>query len=450
MKIMRTQVVKATKIFLGMDKERIRTTSTMCMSHFHDFYFLQALEASAQMEIARNPELEFSKPVEKFLTDLDKASERIIPSMALRVFMYLWAACLGEARHAKDTVAENFYITNDVSKNRHGWFSAAVNFRPSDENLSALALVYAQDWRAGYGGEAWGNIVEALSEYATTPNAAWIDHVVDLEHNNGTAFSKPDGEETLKFSVSYPERFAAFLDYKFAKDILTQPPSFIDKLAISPKIGSLLEKYAIVFNKPPVKHVEVSLDNLTDYVVEWGDEVLTVGEKWSRFASVGENGEPNIRSLMDSVGFFNFYPSYYDKNQFAEKVEMCKVRALGKLNDNVSNEFKAKLLKAIAKFKKDGLPKCKLPKAKKTYTVLPCKVVKVKGNTYKLLFDIPYQKGYGKLEDNGLVSVETSLFCDKEKMLDDTYIERRYGEIVLWIKRTYVFLTSSELEALLD
>lgn len=427
----------------------VKTSTVMNMQHFHDFYFLQAMEASVKMEIIQNPDLEFQKPVEKFLDDLDKTVDNVVPNMAARTMMYLWAASFGEARHAKDTVARNRFLSVKLRAARNEWFSNAVNYEPTPSNVAALKEIFAQEWRSGYGGEAWGNIVQAIADYKKTPPAAWIDHVVDLEHNNGTAFSKPDGEGTIYFSVYYPDRFGAFLDYKFRKDILVKPPSFTTQLEVTPKIHSLLTRYSKLFNKPEVKHVNPSLDPLTDYVVEWGDGTIEVGEKWADWAMVGRDNKPHVQSLLNSAGLYDFYAGYFTKEQFLEKVEHVEKRALGKLSEKFStNYMKGKIKKTIAKFVERNVGKCKINKAPTTYKVIPCKVVKQSTTKVKVFIPLPHQKGYGEQGDGGF-TVEFKLFTDPIQV-EDTYIEKRYGEVVLWVQGTYHYVSSAVLEALID
>lgn len=421
----------------------VKTQTTMNMQHFHDFYFLQALEADVKMMIANNPELEFSKPVEKFLDDLDRTVEKIIPNMALRTFMYLYAACLGEARHARDTVAEDRFIADKYS-GRQGWFSKVTQYKPTRENINALIDIFSQPWRAGYGGEAWRNIAEALAEYETTPPAAWLDHVVDLEHNNGTAFSKPDGLYTIFFDVGYPSRFSSFLDYKFAKNILTKAPSFADKLAVTPRVYILLQRYSSIFKKPEVKHVSPDLDNLTDYSVEWEERFLTVEKKWMQWVSIsGSSNKPSVRELLSAGGFYNFYPSYYDEKKFLEKVEECKTRALAKVGNNPA--IATMLKKAVGKYVKENIKKCKMSKAQTQYTLMPCKV-STKGNKNILSFSLPYQEGYGDKTETGF-SVETQTGNNLD---GDGYISKYYGDLVLWVGENHYWISSPVLEAMIE
>lgn len=428
----------------------IQKASIMGMSHFHDFYFLQAMEAAVKMELSSRPELEFQKPVEKFLDDLDTAVDKIVPNMALRTMLYLWAASFGEARHAKDSVARDCYISAKIKAARGEWFGNAVNYPPTKANIKALKQVFEQDWRSGYGGEAWANIVQAIAEYETTPPAAWIDHVVDLEHNNGTAFSKPEGEETLYFSVHYPHRFSSFLDYKFHKDILVKPPSYTTSaLEVTPKVYSLLSRFSNLFNRPEVKHVIPGLETLSPYEVEWGDGEIVLEDKWSNWATVSENNKPNVMSLLNDAGLYEFYAGYFTKDKYLRKIKHVERRAIGKVHPKFATaSFKTKIKKELAKFAKRNISKCKIDKAKTTYTLLPCKLIAQEYGKIKLCFELPYQDGYGEPTDNGF-AVWVDVYAPEIEQAE-LYIARQYGDTVLWAKNQYHYVNSPILEALID
>ena len=168
----------------------------MTMMHFHDFYFLQALDVEISNQIAGS-DAKFSHTVLKLQSDLKEAMDEISENIALRTFVYLYAACVGEARHARHDTAERIFLPETVKRHRGELFGHITNYAPTRQNLNAVVKVFEQPWKAGFGGKAWGDIAKALLTYGKMPDAAWIDHVVDLEHNNGTAFSKEDAKGTL-------------------------------------------------------------------------------------------------------------------------------------------------------------------------------------------------------------------------------------------------------------
>ena len=426
----------------------VKTTSLMKMEHFHDFYFLEALRAKVDTLVAGNPDLEFSKPVEKFIDDLDRLTDKIVPNMALRVFTYLWAASLGEARHAKESVASRRYLIAPLSDSRKAWFESATKFAPSKKNVQILFDIFDQPWRSGYGGKAWADIVRAVKEYDTIAPSAWIDHVVDLEHNNGTVFSKPEAKNAIFFDVLYDGRFSEFLDYKFRADILTQKAGFAKggKLKVSPRIYSMLERYATVF-KQPMPNAVSELDNLTDYAVEWGDGVLRVGEKLIEYMTISRSGKTSMADVLNMFGLNDISPSYYTTNQLKKKLEDIKKRVYDKVK-NPSPSFKAQMTKALNAFYAANQKSCKLPKAPTLYKALPVTFKQV-GNQAMITVHLPYQDGYGTPLADGGFMVEIPWFGKGD--FENAVIMRLYGDLMMKYGTRYEYWVSSAvLEAILD
>ena len=154
----------------------IRTKSRMLMEHFHDFYYLQALQAAIHMKISANPEQGFRPSVEKLQIDLHEYMDELYPNIALRSFVYLYAACLGESRHARSINVEDRFLTATLTGHRSDIFGIVSKFAPTQKNLESLVDVFAQKWASGFGGAAWRNIAEALLDYrARRP----VMHLVD-------------------------------------------------------------------------------------------------------------------------------------------------------------------------------------------------------------------------------------------------------------------------------
>jgi len=79
-------------------------------------------------------------------------------------------------------------------------------------------------WRTGYGGESWQMIArgglklqEALQAKKRNETVIWLDHLVDLEHNNFLWLDKFDSDRI--------ESFQGFLDWKAAGAPLCEAPT---------------------------------------------------------------------------------------------------------------------------------------------------------------------------------------------------------------------------------
>lgn len=441
-----------------MNKE-IKTDTTMRLLHFHDFYVIQAIEAALIQAKAIDPELQFSKKIEKFEDALESLKESLIPNMALRTFVYLYSACVGEARHARDNVAKKRFIRNIKNSNRISAFLTATRFAPTQANLKALVDIFNQQWRGGYGGDAWKNIAIALTEYGKMPDAAWLDHVVDLEHNNGTAFSKPDGRDTIMFDVNYPGRFSAFLDYKFEKDILTQ--EYYCDLAVSPRVHAMIVRYSTVLGRTMPTHFYPRLQNLGEYTVTWGDDVLQAEDKWREWFVVEKTNKPDAKWALGRAGLFEIAYKYMTADNLKTKFAEVKTKAVATMGKHATPWQKAKIAKIISKAMADALLECKLKKASITYPVIPTKI-KVNGSKLILSFALPHQEGYGEKTEYGfeIVTPNNSVYwglASRDMGYDgslgwhDAYVSRDGGGgAVLNIDKNTVYVTNNKLEALLD
>lgn len=68
------------------------TGNEMTMAHFHDFYFLEAMQAGLSMAKVTNPEFQFRRSVEKLESDINETFAKLTQTMAFRIYVYLYAA----------------------------------------------------------------------------------------------------------------------------------------------------------------------------------------------------------------------------------------------------------------------------------------------------------------------------------------------------------------------
>jgi hypothetical protein len=250
------------------------TGNTMTMAHFHDFYYLETLQAHMNMAKFANGELQFRRAFLKLENDVNEELARFSKAMAARIHVYLWAAALGEARHAS-SMCETHIVELD-GYGRDSVYNKSTRFMPYGENQNILREIFAQDWEEGYGGEAWLSIVDGMMMYGNVPDAAFIDHAVDLEHNGGNVFTKGCDDAVQCFGTYSYSRLRPFLNYKFAADILNETPCYTDTLAITRKTFTLVTRFSNIVRKVnAVNFLSPELENLTDFSVTWGNDELT-------------------------------------------------------------------------------------------------------------------------------------------------------------------------------
>lgn len=266
----------------------------MTMRHFYDFYYLEALRAGMSMAISANPEIEFKHSFERLRIDVEKEFTKVTTIMAERIRFYLWAACLGEARHAHDRCEQALEEISD-GESRHSVFNKANNFPVTSENLDSVCFIFGQEWGGAYGGRAWLNIANAIRLYDEVSPATFIDYAIDLEHNGGNVFTKSQGQyEPVNLNVDDQNEIGYFLNFKFAKDILTD--KYHNDAQVTTRTYNLLQRYNNVVSKVRMDNLKTYRFNetLDAFDVEFGDEELTVTEAGGglRCADCGDKIDP--------------------------------------------------------------------------------------------------------------------------------------------------------------
>lgn len=344
----------------------IETKTTMTMAHFHDFYYLIALQAG----LAGRPDLTYSHSATKLRDDIQDTLDSVAENIAKRTFVYLFAACLGESRHAREKTARDRFCTNTLKLNRNALYETVTDYAPSKHNFDALVSIFDQPWEAGFGGKAWRDIAKALHAYATLPAAAFIDHVIDLEHNNGTVFNKRDAKYSIRFSVSYDGHFRSFLDYKFRRDILKNRS--YNPLSVSRPVYKLIQRYATITNTAAPDWVYPGLETLDEYYVTWGTGRLEVVTKWKEWAQTINGNVPTISEMMTSIE--NLDPHRFTFTALKKEVTKLKKQALLQAKPYMQTGMKKKFDQKT-KLWLQGMKKyCKVRKAKVRYIVVPCQV----------------------------------------------------------------------------
>lgn len=262
------------------------TGNVMTLEHFHDFYYLEALSAAITMEYSNNPNAQFKHSLNRLETDVREAFAHLTHEMAFRIYVYLWAASLGEARYARGHNLP-YWIDDINGLDRSSVYHLALDYFPCDENIKTLKNVFNQSWGGAYGGKAWLNIVEAMEMYGKVSDATFIDHSVDLEHNGGCVFSKSAkfGLDCFAYDAS---DLKSFLDFKFSGNLLESPApdrrhttSFT---RISHKVYRLIERYMNICTEMgtgkyirtliALQLLKPELAWLDGYSVEWDTKVL--------------------------------------------------------------------------------------------------------------------------------------------------------------------------------
>ena len=227
--------------------------NVMNMQHFQDFYYLEAMRAGLMMAKSAKPENAFRRSFDKLENDVQEAFDELSERMAKHIWIYLWGACLGEAIYAPGEGCSKY-----IPELKGFSYRNAFDYYPTNENIETVRNVFAQKgWSSSFGGRAWAQITEALFMYGNVPDAAFIDHTVDLEHNGGCVFNKT-GEEPFYMDCMMDDyggsNLKRFLDAKFSGNILNYDAQCYIPTRVSNKVYRLVTRYSNIVER--VKAVE--------------------------------------------------------------------------------------------------------------------------------------------------------------------------------------------------
>lgn len=207
----------------------------LSFSHIQDFYVLERLNSLTRQKAEKTMEHKDISLYEKVAYAFDD----LVPDLAEAMYQYLYLACMGESRHAAQNVAELRFIDGLIGGERDGSYKIAVKYDPA-KSIPQLIDIFSQSWAGSYGGKAWLSIAKGAALYGTIPDAAFVDHAVDLRHNNGTAFSKSSTQAVLNFNPVW-KFIMNFMEFKKYNDVLS--PGLFEPYKLTPRVGTLLESY---------------------------------------------------------------------------------------------------------------------------------------------------------------------------------------------------------------
>ena len=165
---------------------------------FHSIVNFYALEGMKAEMLKVNKKFLFVKSFERLWTDIEEYSSKYNRKLAQLLFDHTVLCVQTELRHAKQQC--HYYIPNYFGD---AWYKnytdimcfASYIFNPI-ETLKAGEELFDEGcytWNYEYGGDNWWEISHAGLMFHQVPNVVFIDHVVDLSHNNDFYLMKETG-----------------------------------------------------------------------------------------------------------------------------------------------------------------------------------------------------------------------------------------------------------------
>lgn len=372
----------------------------MTLDYFNDFYTLEAIRAQIVSTISDDPRMEFSHSLTKLREDVDEYYKDFVAILAKRTMLYLWAACLGEARHASGEVASEKYLENIERNERHVVFENAPRFPPNKQNMQVIRDIFSQKWAGSFGGKAWLRIFEAVEMYFTTTPATFIDHAVDLEHNTGTVFNKTSGK-LIGFTISYEGSFTSFLYNKFNYNIITR---YVDEFVVARKTKNLVNRLCTITRKPMPYWIIGKNDTLDDLEILWGNDTLKTEKKWTQWADCVHGNRPNVESAYALTSGARLWNSKTTISRLQKTLAKAQRKMLSTLSPH--GDYSSEVALYIANKFEQLKHYCKIDKQPVLYEALPVTLTHKHGGTFgynsTYTAHIPYPHfGYGQPDGRG-------------------------------------------------
>lgn len=180
-----------------------------------DFYILEGMKIFVSQHMTS-----FRPSHEKLLDDIIEYQNKFCSSFANAIYDYIIKIVAGELRHGYE-YCEEYFTEFDrkfggSTERDEVYQNINKDFTPHSI-LEGGTYLFSKSWEENYGGEKWLMIAKAGKMYKKIPDLAFIDHCVDLSHNNSVFFDK--GAEI--FFIGNKKMYNRMLNYKFnARNII--------------------------------------------------------------------------------------------------------------------------------------------------------------------------------------------------------------------------------------
>ena len=267
---------------------RFRTSQTgariAIIDAVKEFYALEIISAVSKVNEMRHSHAKWQEDFSAFKADY---TERF----AAAIYDYTALVVAGEMRHANARACckiQGFSEGGD----RDGVMREALVYT-SESILRAGAEIFDDQysWESGYGGEKWQVIAKAGLLYGRFAHEVFIDHCVDLSHNNSVYFDKGAGI----FRLTDTDAYNAFLDIKrngsvmdVCNSVRNVGPRLFNLIIRARNLG-IIKAALFSYTVPYGQSAEMFV--MQRIPIAWGDhEVSMVIEKSDEYDS--DNDEP--------------------------------------------------------------------------------------------------------------------------------------------------------------
>ena len=266
-----------------------------------EFYALEAISAL----LSQNKDNKF-EPMRhshnRWYRDFNDFRSEYIGKFASALFDYTVLVVAGELRHSGNQSSQYIaeYYTSELQRN--AVYGECAVYRAVDMLAAGVRLFDTRlvTWNSGFGGEKWKQIAKAGLMKGKVCDGVFIDHCVDLSHNNSVYFDKGAGMFHLSSGLHYRE----FLNLKqdcLPQALLSMKQGFgfnqLLQRAFNLNIINMQETYG----SDTSKRDEAESRLMYYQPIKWGDKPLDYSENniisvWLR--RVNERCEDNREDLQ--------------------------------------------------------------------------------------------------------------------------------------------------------
>lgn len=242
-----------------------------------EFYAMEAL--AAMLLVNQNSHFNpMRHSHERWQQDFSDFRTQYIEKFAAAIFDYTALVVAAELRHGRKRASHHLKTYYDSGLDRETVYGDCFAYDPKDILAAGIRLFDADRvrWDDGYGGKKWEQIAKAGLLKDKVNDCVFIDHCVDLSHNNSIYFDKGAGI----FVLHNVRQYQAFLDFKRCcapQDLIEAGHGkLFRKLLSRAAILSLAEHLPAVSS---YSNETIESNLLAYHPVEWGSKRLDYSER---------------------------------------------------------------------------------------------------------------------------------------------------------------------------
>lgn len=252
-----------------------------------EFYAMEALSAMLMANQDRSFD-SWRHSHARWFQDFSDFRDRYITNFAAAIFDYTASVVAAELRHGRKRASQHLKVFYDSELDRCAIYNDCSIYSAKDILNAGMRMFDTNRvrWDGGFGGSKWRQIAKAGLMKGKVSDCIFIDHCVDLSHNNSIYFDKGAGIFTLR-SI---DQYKVFLDFKricAPQELIEAGRGYLYRNLLSRAVTLDLVKLPTVSSTAG----ESAESSLLGYrPIAWGDNRLDYSER-NIAASVYCNGE---------------------------------------------------------------------------------------------------------------------------------------------------------------